>query len=76
MSEPLYEYKTVSVQDDVGVEAQNYANQGWRVVSVFPKARKGFWDIVEFELLLERVKPQMVKTWDERDLLPKSECGG
>jgi len=52
----LYEYKTVHVENDVGAEAQDYANQGWRVVSVFPTARPGYFDVTAFELLLERRK--------------------
>jgi hypothetical protein len=51
-----YEYKTIHVPDDVGHEARRWADQGWRVVSVFPTARPGHFDITDYELLLERVK--------------------
>lgn len=59
MSEPLYEYKKVRVQDGVAVEAQNYANQGWRTVSVFREKPVMLGHVAKFEvlhLLLERPK--------------------
>lgn len=58
---PVYEYKKVRVQDDVAVEAQNYANLGWRTVSVFREKPVILGHVAKFEvlhLLIERVKPQ------------------
>lgn len=52
-----YEYQKVSVQDDVAVEAQNYANQGWRTVAVFqdiPVVRGFRANFQTTHLLLER----------------------
>lgn len=60
-NESMYEYKKVRVQDDVGVEAQNYANQGWRTVSVFREKPVVLGHVAKFEvlhLLIERVKLQ------------------
>lgn len=60
MSKPRYEYKTVTVtkeneRGDVTVEAEanHWAEQGWRVVSVIPKT--GLLTGI-YQILIEREK--------------------
>lgn len=54
MSEPIYEYLEAEVVESVGKTANQWAADGWEVVSVFPRPREGFWDIIAFNLLFKR----------------------
>lgn len=57
MSKQRYQYLEAEVVESVGLTANQWAEDGWEVVSVFPRPREGFWDIISFNILFKRPMP-------------------